>query len=65
MPKMKTKKSLKRRFKYTGKGKIKRTRACRGHLKSSKTTKRKRNLRRSALVSETEAHKIRRSLPRS
>ncbi|MBN2097902.1 MAG: 50S ribosomal protein L35 [Candidatus Omnitrophica bacterium] len=54
MPKLKTKKSLAKRFKITKSGKIKRQRAGRGHLLSHKSRKRKRHLRKSALASKTD-----------
>lgn len=45
MPKMKTHKGSKKRFKVTAKGKLKRHKAGKGHLLSHKTGKRKRQLR--------------------
>ena len=45
MPKMKTNKSVRKRFKITKKGKVRRYRAGVGHLNSQKTRKRKRHLR--------------------
>ncbi len=50
MPKMKPRKSMLARFKVTGKGKLKRARPGRRHILTKKTSKRKRKLRRSALV---------------
>lgn len=52
MPKMKTNKSIKSRFKVTATGKLKRTRPGRRHILTKKTSKRKRRLRKSTLVSE-------------
>jgi large subunit ribosomal protein L35 len=46
MPKMKTRKAAAKRLKRTGSGKLRRHKKGRRHLLSSKTTKRKRNLRR-------------------
>ncbi len=63
MPKMKTNKSAAKRFKITGKGKIKRRRANKSHLNEEKPSKRKRRLRRPALVSEKEVKKIKKLLP--
>jgi len=63
MPKLKTKKALKKRVKITKKKKALRSKAGRRHLLSSKTTKRKRNLRKKSVVSETESKMIKRSLP--
>jgi large subunit ribosomal protein L35 len=48
--KMKTHKGAKKRFKITGSGKIKRYRANKSHILTKKDAKRKRRLRRSALV---------------
>jgi large subunit ribosomal protein L35 len=45
MPKMKTHKASKKRFRVTGGGKLKRTQAGKKHLNSHKTGKRKRQLR--------------------
>jgi large subunit ribosomal protein L35 len=45
MPKMKTHKGAKKRFNVTGKGKLSRRQAGKKHLNSSKTGKRKRQLR--------------------
>ncbi len=52
MPKMKTKKAVKARFKLTGTGKLKRNRPGRRHILTKKTPKRKRQLRRPGLVSD-------------
>ena len=51
--KMKTKRAAAKRFKVTGTGKLKRNKAYKSHILTKKTTKRKRNLRKSALVDET------------
>lgn len=45
MPKMKTHKASRKRFRVTAKGKLKRHQAGKGHLLSGKTGKRKRQLR--------------------
>jgi large subunit ribosomal protein L35 len=50
MPKQKTNKSVKKRFRVTGTGKLKRNQANRRHLLSGRTSKRKRQLRKSDLV---------------
>jgi large subunit ribosomal protein L35 len=49
MPKMKTHKASKKRFRATAGGKLKRSRPGKKHLNSHKTTKRKRHLRRRAV----------------
>jgi large subunit ribosomal protein L35 len=45
MPKMKTYKSIRKRFRVTATGKLKRKQAGKKHLLSHKTSKRKRQLR--------------------
>ncbi|TMQ35812.1 MAG: 50S ribosomal protein L35 [Planctomycetota bacterium] len=45
MPKMKTYKAIRKRFRVTAKGKLKRRQAGKKHLQSHKTGKRKRQLR--------------------
>ena len=62
MPKMKTRRSAAKSFKVTANGKIKRHKAFRSHILTSKSTKRKRHLRKPGFVAETEAYKVRRFL---
>jgi len=50
MPKMKTHRGAAKRFKLTGKGKVKRQHSMHSHILTKKTTKRKRKLRSSTLV---------------
>jgi large subunit ribosomal protein L35 len=50
MPKMKTKSAAKKRFSFTGTGKIKRKHAYKSHILTKKSTKRKRNLTYFAIV---------------
>lgn len=52
VPKIKTKKALAARFKVTATGKLKRQRPGKRHILTKKTSKRKRQLRRPALVDE-------------
>jgi large subunit ribosomal protein L35 len=63
MPKQKTHSSSKKRFKVTGTGKVLRAQAYKKHILTKKTTKRKRNLRKSALVSDAEKANIRQLIP--
>jgi len=58
MPKQKTHKALAKRIKVSARGKIVRTRAFRSHLMSSRSAKRRRQLRRKALVQGTLAKEI-------
>ncbi len=50
MPKMKSSRAAKKRFKRTATGKIKRYQANKSHILTKKTAKRKRQLRGSTLV---------------
>jgi large subunit ribosomal protein L35 len=50
MPKMKTHKGAKKRFKITGSGKVKRMRAFKSHILTKKTSKRKRRLRKATTL---------------
>ena len=58
MPKMKTNKSAAKRFRKTASGKLKFTKAGRGHLLSSKSRKRKRNLRKGGMVNKVDQKRI-------
>ena len=62
MPKMKTNSSAKKRFRFTGSGKIKRKHAFKSHILTKKATKQKRNLTHSALVSKADTPNIKRQL---
>ncbi|HEY4566749.1 50S ribosomal protein L35 [Planococcaceae bacterium Storch 2/2-2] len=59
MPKMKTHRGSAKRFKKTGSGKVKRTRAYTSHLFANKSTKQKRKLRKASLVSAGDYKRIR------
>ena len=63
MPKIKTNRSAAKRFRVTGSGKIKRNKAYKRHILSSKGKKRKRNLRKATLVAGVEAKNIRKLIP--
>lgn len=65
MPKMKTRRGAAKRFKTTSKGKVVRSKAFGSHILTSKTTKRKRRLRKSAIVDATNVRAIKRMLPYS
>ena len=58
MPKMKTNSAAKKRFDFTGTGKIKRKHAYKSHILTKKTIKQKRNLTYSAIVSTADEAKI-------
>jgi large subunit ribosomal protein L35 len=59
MPKMKSSRTLMKRIKVTGSGKIKRKHAYMGHLAPNKTRKEKHHLREAALVDKTDMPRIR------
>ena len=63
MPKMKTKRGAAKRFKATGSGKVKRSQAYTSHILTKKSTKRKRNLRKSSLVDSSSAAAVKRMVP--
>ena len=63
MPKMKTNKGAAKRFRKTGTGKVKRNHAFTSHILTSKTTKTKRNLRRSQLLAPGDARRTKVLLP--
>ena len=54
MPKMKTNSGAKKLFDFTGTGKIKRKHAFKSHILTKKTTKQKRNLTYSGLISKAD-----------
>ena len=63
MPKMKSHKGARKRFKITGSGKVKRMRAFKSHILTKKSTKRKRNLRGPNHVRKEDAGRVARMLP--
>ena len=62
MPKMKTNSSAKKRFKLTGTGKIARKNAYKSHILTKMSTKRKRNLTNTSLVSNADMGNVKRML---
>ena len=61
--KIKTNRSAAKRFTRTGTGKVKRNKAYTSHLLSCKSTKQKRNLRKSTLVDSANLGGVKRMLP--
>lgn len=59
----KTKKAVAKRFKVTASGKVLRGQASRRHLLQSKSSKRKRQLGKAALVDKTDLNRIIENLP--
>ena len=62
MPKMKTNAAAKKRFTFTGTGKIKRKHAFKSHILTKKETKRKHNLTKAGLVDAADMGNIRKQL---
>lgn len=62
MPKMHTHAGTKKRFKVTGSGKIKRSRAGNQHLAPGKTQKQVRQLRKFSLVETSDKKRIKQQL---
>ncbi|MGD1047598.1 MAG: 50S ribosomal protein L35 [Candidatus Krumholzibacteriaceae bacterium] len=62
MPKIKTNRAAHKRFRVTGTGKIKRTKAYASHILTKKTSKRKRGLRKGTTVAGSDAKRVRRML---
>ncbi len=63
MPKLKTNRGASKRFRTTGTGKVIRNKAYTSHILTKKTTKRKRNLRKSGLVDASDVRRIKRLIP--
>ena len=63
MPKIKTCRSAAKRFKKTGSGTLVRNKAYKSHILTKKSQKRKRNLRKSTIVDETNVKNMRKAMP--
>ncbi len=63
MPKLKTHRGAKKRFRVTAKKKIVHSRAYKSHLLAKKSPRRKRNLRKSVEISRADRATIRKMLP--
>ncbi|NPD80603.1 50S ribosomal protein L35 [Prevotella sp. PINT] len=59
MPKVKTNSAAKKRFSFTGSGKIKRRHAFHSHILTKKTKKQKRNLLGSEIVDSSNTKQVR------
>jgi large subunit ribosomal protein L35 len=59
MPKVKTNSGAKKRFAFTGTGKVKRHHAFHSHILTKKTKKQKRNLQGATLVDVTNMKQVR------
>ena len=58
MPKIKTNRGAAKRFRRTGTGKIRKNSAFTSHILTTKTTKRKRNLRKPSIMAPSDAKRI-------
>ena len=63
MPKMKTNRSVAKRFRVTGTGKLKHAQTNKQHILEKKSPKRKRNLRKSTLVDSTMEKNMKKMMP--
>ncbi|MFO7739241.1 MAG: 50S ribosomal protein L35 [Desulfatiglandaceae bacterium] len=63
MPKIKTNRGAAKRFRTTGSGKIARRKAFANHILTKKSTKRKRNLRKSVLVDASNTKQVAKLIP--
>ena len=63
MPKIKTNRAAAKRFKVTGTGKLKRSKAYKSHILTKKSTKRKRNLRHATITDATNVKNMKKVLP--
>ena len=62
MPKMKTRRAAAKRFKLTGRGRIKRNKAIHSHMLIRLSKSAKRKMRKTGLVDSTEEKRVRRML---
>lgn len=63
MPKIKTNRSAAKRFKLTGTGKLKRSKAYKQHILTKKSSKTKRKLRQPAITDATNVKNMKKILP--
>ena len=63
MPKMKTSRAAAKRFKLTGTGKLKRNKAYKRHILTKKSTKTKRNLRKAAMMDQSNVKQMKKIVP--
>ncbi len=63
MPKIKTKKAAKKRFRITKNKKVLMTKSFRRHMMTDRTAKKKRQLRGWKNVDKTDAHRVKMMLP--
>ena len=62
MPKMKSNRGASKRFRLTGTGKVRRNKAYASHILTKKSTKRKRNLRKSGILTSADEARVKRMI---
>ncbi|MCA9733770.1 MAG: 50S ribosomal protein L35 [Deferribacteres bacterium] len=62
MPKMKSNRGAVKRFRITASGLIKRNKANKSHILTKKSTKRKRNLRQSTMISDGDYKRMKKMI---
>jgi len=65
MPKMKTKRAAKKRFRVTGTGRIRRSKSGKAHLMRGKRGSRLRRVKKHDMVKPSDEARVRRQLPNS
>ena len=63
MPKIKTHRGAAKRFNKSGTGKVTRAKAFKQHILTSKSAKRKRNMRGTAVVATADAPRVEKMIP--
>ncbi len=63
MPKLKTNRAAAKRFRFTASGRVKRRSAYLNHILTKKSRKRKRQLRQTNMVSDSDLKEVRGLLP--
>ena len=63
MPKMKTNRAARKRFRYTAGGKVRRSHCNGSHILTKKTRKRKRRLRQTTIADARNTKQVQRLLP--
>lgn len=63
MPKMKSNSGAKKRFRFTGSGKVKFKKAFHNHILTKKSTKRKRKMRKTGIVNASDQARVEKMLP--
>jgi large subunit ribosomal protein L35 len=62
MPKMRSNRAAKKRFRLTGSGRVRRYKAYASHILTKKTTKRKRKLRQSGVIAAADQRRVKRMI---